>query len=81
VWAYDALDLVAVKNGRKSASSVRPYAVWSLDLPFATGNKEVGGVAYDPSTSTLYVSAIAADRVAPYTSLPVIHAFKVVVHE
>jgi hypothetical protein len=78
VWAYDALDFVAVKNGVKRPWSIKPHAVWSLDnLPFATGGKEIGGATYDPASGTIYLSALRADLQGSYTYLPVIHAFKV----
>lgn len=57
VWAYDANDLVAVKNGTKQPWDVRPYATWTL--PGLTPNNRtysVGGAAYDPATKRLYVS-------------------------
>jgi hypothetical protein len=61
VWAYDANDLANVACGSVCGSadpwSVRPYAVWSLDLPFKTlGITRLGGAAYDPITSRIYVS-------------------------
>jgi hypothetical protein len=75
VWAYDANDLVAVKNGTKLFSGLKPYAIWSFTLPFENsgGMNLIGGAAYDPATSTIYVSQEAADT----NSSPVIHAFKV----
>jgi hypothetical protein len=75
VWAYDANDLVAVKNGTKLFSGLKHYAIWSFTLPFENsgGMNLIGGAAYDPATSTIYVSQEAADT----NSSPVIHAFKV----
>src|SRR5213080_2377979 len=34
VWAYDANDLVRVRHGHLRPWRVRPYAVWTLHLPF-----------------------------------------------
>lgn len=74
VWAYDANDLVKVKNGQKSASSVQPYAVWTFDLPFISDSDhhEIGGVAYDEASGRIYVSQVRGDG-----TLPIVHAFKV----
>jgi hypothetical protein len=78
VWAYDARDFMAAKNGAKPSWQARPYAVWSLDnLPFATGAKEIGGVTFDPTNGTIYLSALSAEHRGEYAYLPVFHAFKV----
>jgi hypothetical protein len=71
VWAYDANDLLSVKNRRKRPWDVRPYATWALNQRFAPGNP-VQGVAYDEANSRLYVSVAMADGV-----LPIVHAYKV----
>lgn len=75
VWAYDANDLVAVKNGSKSPQSVTPYATWNYNLPFegTGGSHMIGGAAFDPATNNIYVSQQCADT----NCAPVIHAFKV----
>lgn len=70
VWAYDALDLVSVKNGRKSPWDIRPYRIWTYELPFHHENHLIQGVAYDPSTRRIFVSAAHGDD-----SRPLIHAF------
>src|SRR5205085_7695243 len=33
VWAYNANDLVAVKQGKLQAGQVQPYNVWNFELP------------------------------------------------
>jgi len=78
VWAYDVLDLAAVKAGRKRPWDVRPYAVWSLTFPSSPVNRNVqlGGAAYDPGARRLYVSQQFADIVG-LDPLPVIHVFEV----
>ncbi len=56
VWAYDANDLIAVKNGSKQAYQPQPYAIWSLDgMPYS-GNDKIKGAGYDPATGRLYVT-------------------------
>jgi hypothetical protein len=57
VWAYDANDLVAVRNGQKQSWEVQPYAVWQLDSSFT----DIQGVGYDPSTQRIFVSAVCED--------------------
>jgi hypothetical protein len=70
VWAYDARDLVAVRRGVKKPWSVKPYATWSLRLPFASSR--IGGAAYDAAVGLVYVSQQFGNGTDP-----VIHAFKV----
>jgi hypothetical protein len=71
VWAYDANDLLSVKNGQKNPWDIRPYAVWALDLP-DTGGNDLQGVAYDPATRRLYVSQSYGDGASP-----LIHVFSI----
>ena len=61
VWAYDAVDLAAVKSGRRQPWDVKPYATWKLDLPFAGFDVGIGGVAYDPATGRIFVSRYRSD--------------------
>ena len=71
VWAYDAIDLAAVKSGQRQPWEVKPYAVWTLDLPFNYPNARINGAAYDPQTGRIFVSAIGDG------SIPLIHVFTV----
>lgn len=75
VWAYDANDLVAVKNGKKLRYELQPYATWEFDLPFAGsgGMHQLGGAAYDSKSNLIYVS----QRCVESQCTPIIHAFKV----
>ena len=74
VWAYDANDLVAVRKRRKAPEQVRPYAIWTFNLPFEGGGGHlIGGAAWDPATRRIYLSQRYADGAAP-----VVHAFRVV---
>jgi hypothetical protein len=76
VWAYDALDFLAVKNGQKNPWDVKPYATWSFSMPEPDGAKLPGGVAFDPATGRLYVSELRAD-VEGYDVNPLIQVFQV----
>ena len=68
VWAYDANDLIAVKNGQLQPYQVRPYAVWQLGA-----FNDIQGVAYDPATQRLYISQVYADN-----TRPLINVFQIV---
>ena len=73
VWAYDANELLAVKEGRKQAHELLPYAIWTFNLPFENNGKHlIGGAAWDPATRRIYIAQRDADGPAP-----VIHAFRV----
>jgi len=73
VWAYDANDLADVKAQRKSPWDVKPYATWSLNLPFsAEGHAVLNGATYDPDSGRIFVSQAFGDG-----ELPVIHVFTV----
>jgi hypothetical protein len=75
IWAYDANDLLAVKQGSKSRSSVQPYALWNYTLP--TENKQsthlIGGATYDAKNQLIYIAQECADT----NCMSIIHAFKV----
>lgn len=73
VWAYDANDLVAVKNGSKVRHAVQPYAVWSFNIPFERNDDHyVGGAAYDESRKLIYFAQQYGDGVDP-----LVHVYRV----
>lgn len=74
VWAYDANDLLAVKNGKKQPYDLRPYATWSFELPFAgtTSEHVINGAAYDAKNNLIYISQPNTDNWNP-----IIHVFKI----
>lgn len=78
VWAYDADELAKVKAGKKDPWAVLPYAVWTLDLPFQTAGRQLGGIAYDPVKRRLFV-VDAGVETANYANRPIIHVFSVVI--
>ena len=62
VWAYDANDLLKVKQGQEAPQAVKPYAVWALNPPINPGNTDyIGGVAYNSTTNRLYISQECVD--------------------
>lgn len=78
VWAYDANDLIDVKNGLKNPWDVIPYARWRIDMPFATNMHELKGAAYDPSTKRIFIAQHEVDRLSnPYEPYPIIHVYRI----
>jgi hypothetical protein len=76
VWAYDANDLLAVKQGLKQPWDPRPYATWSLASmaqPFFNPVGDLNGAAYDPATGRIFVMQPNAD--GTLNDLPVIYVF------
>lgn len=71
VWAYDAWDLVAVKQGAKQPYDLRPYAVWTLTLPYP-GGTSIKGATYDPATGRVFVTQQYGDG-----DRPLVHVFVV----
>jgi hypothetical protein len=69
VWAYDANDLLAVRQGDKKPWDVRPYATWTLNDISTTGDARISGAAYDPGTRRVYVTANSGSAV------PRVHVF------
>jgi hypothetical protein len=69
IWAYDANDLVAVKDGAKDPS-VEPYATFELDDIDAGGGATAAGAAYDPATGRLFLTERYGDQ-------PRVHVFVV----
>ena len=74
MWAYNADDFLAVKNGTKQPWQVVPYTTWAITFPFPIENVDHRpSAAYDPATQRLYLSQ-------PYGwnwSMPLIHVYKV----
>jgi len=79
VWAYDLMDLAKVKAGRRAPWDPRPYAIWALTgnthpepLPFFNSCIRTRGLAYDPASQRVWISAPNADG-----DNPIVHAFRV----
>jgi hypothetical protein len=72
VWAYDALDLVAVKNGEKQAWEVQPYALWRLSEMDDTGGARMVGATYDPASGRVYITEA-------YGEEPAVHVYQITV--
>jgi methionine-rich copper-binding protein CopC len=61
VWAYNANDLLAAKEGLIQPWELQPYATWNIDFPVSEPAAMLGGVAFDPSSNRLYVVENGAD--------------------
>lgn len=70
VWAYDANDLVAVKNGQKQPWEVQPYATWPLVDMDSSGGATVSGVTYDPVNRRVFITENYGDN-------PVVHVYAI----
>lgn len=75
VLAYDALELLKVKNGKKEMWEIVPYGVWEITFPFANDNPQILGVAYDPATQKIFVAQDAGDTPGCCGHLPLIHVY------
>lgn len=79
-WLWDMRDLLAVKQGRRSASSVGPYESGIFDVPFQTDPivNRIGGASYDEQSGLLYISLLKANNTLGLNSNPpIIVAYKV----
>jgi chitodextrinase len=71
VTAFDANELLAVKNGTKQPHQVRPYTWWTLPGPSDSCAKMTfSGLAYDPGTRRIYIALNYGDN-------PEIHVYQV----
>lgn len=71
ITAFDANDLLAVKNGTKEPWEIRPYAWWEVPGPKDTcAEFRASGLAYDPISRRIYAAF-------NYSASPKIHVWKV----
>ncbi len=71
IWAYDANDLLAVKQGTKQPWDVRPYAVWTLPEMDNSGFATMRSATYDPATRRLYAVEDRGD------AQPLVHIYEI----
>ena len=72
IWAYDANEFLAVKNGNKKPWEVKPYDVWTFELPIHGCKGAIGGLAFDKLNKRVFITALS---VAQYGEA-LIHSFK-----
>jgi hypothetical protein len=70
VWAYDALDLLAVAEGKMKPWEPRPYARWGLTLPFERPLRRIQSAAFDPATNRIFIAPQSGEE-------PMVHVMKV----
>ncbi len=72
VWAYDALDLLAVKQGAKNPWDVVPYAIFPLtDMDHGQGTASMRSAAYDQATRRWYVTVDSGNNT------PQVHVYEI----
>lgn len=72
IWAYEAADLVAVKDGTKDAWDVKPYAIIELTDMDDNGGATSAGATFDPATGRMFFT----ER---YGENPKVHVFQITV--
>lgn len=55
VWAYDANELLAVKNGSKEPWEVEPYGLWRTSFEYHVDDVDFAGGAFDPATNRVFL--------------------------
>jgi hypothetical protein len=78
IWAYDANDLAAVKNGTKQPWSLMPQ-IWTFDLPFERNEDgRVISATYDSGNQRIFIAAGLQDgSSSSYLPNPIIYVYKV----
>lgn len=78
-WLWDVSDLVAVKDGQLAASSVRPYAHGTFEVPYQTSDtvNRIGGASFDEASGILLFSVLKADNEqGEYANPPIIAGYR-----
>lgn len=75
-WIYSLSDLADVAAGTREPWSLIPE-VLPLELPWPTPHKRIAGLAYDPTSRTIYVSQYEGDSASGLEPTPLVHAFTI----
>lgn len=70
VWAYDANDLLRVKNRQAQPWEVQPYAVWPLTEMNSDGSATITGAVFDPTGNRVYITEDFGDE-------PIVHVYEI----
>ena len=70
VWAFDANELLAVKNGQKPPWQVSPYAVWQLGFEYLPNSVGYAGGTFDPATGRVFLIENNGED-------PIVHVLKI----
>ena len=78
-WLFDVQDLLDVKAGKTSPSSILPYEYGNFPAPFQPeqGMNSIGGGTFDPDSGTLYLTIRGADTLqGRFKTSPVVVAYQ-----
>jgi hypothetical protein len=56
IWAYDLDELAKVYRNEKGYNDVKPYGVFTLQLPGANPSADITSANYDPATKRVYIA-------------------------
>jgi hypothetical protein len=70
VWAYDARELLQVKEGSKQPWEIRPYSVWPIEGMGGGDCTKISGADFDSKTGKLYITPVFADN-------PIVHVLQI----
>ncbi len=73
MWAYDANDLLKVKNGEMESWAVKPYTYWQFTLPFESCQKSIWSACLDDVNDRIFINQAHG---GPWGE-PVIHVYKI----
>lgn len=71
VLAYDAVDLLAAKQGKKAPWDLKPYAAWPLNEMSSGGVATMRSAPYDPVTRRWYMVGTGSD------ASPRVHVYEI----
>lgn len=72
IWAYEAADLIAVKDGTKEPWEPKPYAIFELTDIDDNGGATATGATFDPATGRMFFTE-------HYGENPKVHVFQITV--
>jgi hypothetical protein len=70
VWAYDANDLLSVKEGQRQPWEIQPYAIWALSEMNNDGSAGITGMVFDPASKRIYITENYGDE-------PAVHVYQI----
>jgi hypothetical protein len=70
IWAYDANDLLAVKNGTLETWEPVPYALFLLPEMNTTSSATIEGATFDPASGRAYITE-------HYGANPQVHVYQI----
>lgn len=74
IWAYNVDDLALVVSGSKTYSQIKPYAIWSMEIPY---KQRIRSATYDDATKRLYL--IQSNESVSGAGEGIVHVYQVTV--